>query len=592
MNKQKNFLNLPVSKSLYLITIFAFAILLLSGELKSAYAQAPAATGILQICKTTEGAGLENNVFQFRIGSLIVQVPTGTCSNLIELPVGSVIVEELLDGFTLPSGTFSGRFRLLNVTSSVAGSLGMVDLPARTVVVNIREGGIENKTVVTFTNTPAINAVIEICKRAAPNESPSVTGSFDFTIDVLPNTIITVSVNGCSGPIQINVPQTLLNGFGIGDITVTELGREGFRLESVTVTSSGTSNSINLLNELVLGQGVRNTPACIDERRDLITNAVLPRFTLPADCFFANTGGGFVSGDVFEGGVASQTTFTFFNGNRRTAFDYDGDGRADISVYRPSTNRWFELLSSNLQVAEQTFGISADIIAPADYDGDGKTDIAIFRPSTGTWWYLSSIDNVQKAVRWGKSGDIPRPSDFDGDGRDEFVLYRPSENRWYRLSHTGQTSSIQFGIAGDFPLIGDFDGDGKDDIAVYRPSTGDWWYIASATGSTNTVHFGISTDKVVPADYDGDGKNDFAVYRAAEGNWYINGSSNNLTTITKFGLPADKPVPADYDGDGRADIAVYRPSEGVWYILRSSQGFAAFQLGVSTDFPTPAAFIP
>ncbi|MDQ3132937.1 MAG: FG-GAP-like repeat-containing protein, partial [Acidobacteriota bacterium] len=118
----------------------------------------------------------------------------------------------------------------------------------------------------------------------------------------------------------------------------------------------------------------------------------------------------------------------------KTMFDYDGDRRADISVYRPSTNRWYILMSSNFTVSEYTFGIEGDIVAPADFDGDGKTDIAIFRPATGEWWYLSSVDNIQKSVHWGQAGDIPRPSDFDGDGRDDFIVFRPSNNVWYRLS--------------------------------------------------------------------------------------------------------------------------------------------------------------
>lgn len=275
----------------------------------------------------------------------------------------------------------------------------------------------------------------------------------------------------------------------------------------------------------------------------------------------------------------------------RTLFDYDGDGKADISVFRPSTSRWYEFLSGTNTVSEQTFGIAGDVAAPADYDGDGKTDIAIFRPSSGDWWYLSSIDASQRSTHWGASGDIPRPSDFDGDGKADYVVFRPSDNNWYRFGSTGATSIINFGLAGDMPLIGDFDGDGLSDPAVYRPSTGTWWYRASSSGAQLAVNFGVSTDRPAPADFDGDGKTDQAVFRPSSGVWYILNSSNGTATIINFGIAEDRPVPADYDGDGRADIAVFRPSSGVWYLLRSTAGFTAAQFGVSTDLPTPNAFV-
>jgi uncharacterized delta-60 repeat protein len=275
-------------------------------------------------------------------------------------------------------------------------------------------------------------------------------------------------------------------------------------------------------------------------------------------------------------------------------FDFDGDGKGDVSVFRASENRWYVFRSSDSVVAQQVFAIAGDVPVPADYDGDGKTDFAIFRPSTGDWWSLSSINGAQIYAHWGTSGDIPRPSDFDGDGRTDYIVFRPSNNFWYRISSApaGTVSNAAFGLAGDKPVTGDFDGDGKSDKAIFRPSTGDWWYQSSINGAQLAVHWGISTDVPAPADFDGDGRTDFAVYRPSTGVWYIINSSNFSFTIMNFGIAEDKPVPADYDGDGKADIAVFRPSTGIWYQMRSTQGFMAQQFGISSDVPTPNAFVP
>lgn len=276
----------------------------------------------------------------------------------------------------------------------------------------------------------------------------------------------------------------------------------------------------------------------------------------------------------------------------RTPFDFDGDGRADVVVYRPQTGVWYQLFSSGDPYGSPTFGLADDVPVPADFDGDGKTDLAIFRPSQGDWWYRASSDNSLRYAHWGGPGDVPLPSDINGDGKDDFVVFRPSNNYWYRITTNGAADNKEFGLAGDKPVIGDFDGDGKGDQAIFRPSSGDWWYAASSAGGAHrSTHWGQNGDIPAPADYDGDGKTDMAVFRPSNGAWYILRSSDLSFVIRGFGLDGDRPAPADYDGDGRADMAVFRPSTGVWYVLGSTAGTMGAQWGVSTDVAIPNAFV-
>ncbi|MGI8787576.1 MAG: FG-GAP-like repeat-containing protein [Pyrinomonadaceae bacterium] len=290
---------------------------------------------------------------------------------------------------------------------------------------------------------------------------------------------------------------------------------------------------------------------------------------------------------------------------RRTQFDFDGDGRADISVFRPLTGFWYELRSQNSSFYALQFGASSDKIAPADYDGDGRTDIAVFRdtvPGAGNFAYFyitNSSDNSFRPVQFGATGDVPVSGDWDGDGKADLAVYRDGSLTsgqsyfYYRPSSVpgADFRSIAWGGTGDKPLVGDFDGDGKLDAAVFRPSTATWYILKSSNNQVIQTSFGLTTDIPVPADYDGDGSANIAVFRPSTGTWFTSTNPQINYGAVQFGANGDLPVPADYDGDGKADVAVFRPSTGAWYLQRSTSGFTGVSFGTAGDKPAPNAFI-
>ncbi len=179
---------------------------------------------------------------------------------------------------------------------------------------------------------------------------------------------------------------------------------------------------------------------------------------------------------ILVGAASVNGTSNFFTARylgdalaARPKFDFDGDGKSDISVYRPSSGVWYLLNSASGFTAAQ-FGVSTDKLVPADYDGDGKTDIAVYRNGT---WYLNRSSAGFTGIAFGEASDVPQPADFDGDGKAELVVYRPSNGTWYVLNLAANNhSNFQFGASTDKPVVADYDGDGKADYAVYRPSLG------------------------------------------------------------------------------------------------------------------------
>ena len=302
---------------------------------------------------------------------------------------------------------------------------------------------------------------------------------------------------------------------------------------------------------------------------------------LVANCFSKNCG--IANGSV---GVLINTTSPWLvYASLAQQVDYFGEGKADFTVWRPSTATWYAAGSGQQLITK--WGSSTDVPVIGDYDGDGKTDIAVWRPSTGTWYVIESGANKIVAQQWGQQGDVPVPGDYDGDGKTDIAVWRPSTGVWYIIqSSNGKIVDVKWGQQGDVPVPGDYDGDGKTDIAVWRPSTGTWYVIEPGANKIVALQWGAQGDVPVPGDFDGDGKTDIAVWRPSTGMWYVIQSSNNEVVVHQWGSAGDVPVARDYDGDLKADFAVWRPSSGVWYVTQSSNSqVVKVQWGQSGDIP-------
>jgi len=279
-------------------------------------------------------------------------------------------------------------------------------------------------------------------------------------------------------------------------------------------------------------------------------------------------------------GADGGNTYTLRAFWRGVDGDYDGDGKADASIYRGSDGLWLVALSGcgyqdGLAVAT---GLAGRTPVPGDYDGDGLTDMALYEPAGGHWLVRYTADGLVNECRLGGPAFGAAQCDFDGDAMTDPTAYREADGYWLGAVSASQYAlqNLFLGEPGCQAVMADYDGDGLADPAVYNRATGLWAFRFSGSGyQTITGTFGGPDYLPASADYDGDGIADPAIYAPGTAYWQVWLSVSPAATWCDgfMGSAGGIPVPADYDGDGLADPAVYHQNTGLWELCPSTQGY-------------------
>ncbi|MBI1764572.1 MAG: VCBS repeat-containing protein [Acidobacteria bacterium] len=145
--------------------------------------------------------------------------------------------------------------------------------------------------------------------------------------------------------------------------------------------------------------------------------------------------------------------------------DYDGDGKTDLAVFRPGAiapaPNWIILNSSTNTITSIQWGAGYapyfDTPVPADYDGDGKADLAIWRGADSIWYIRPSATPGSPILQfWGANYapyfDIPTPGDYDGDGKADIAVWRRSGTWFVKRSTDGSFLIQNQGQSGDVPV--------------------------------------------------------------------------------------------------------------------------------------------
>jgi hypothetical protein len=122
-----------------------------------------------------------------------------------------------------------------------------------------------------------------------------------------------------------------------------------------------------------------------------------------------------------------------------------GDGKADVSVFRPDNAAWYVQQSQNGFTGVQ-FGISTDRIVPADYDATAKP----ITPFSAAVLVFAAKRARLTGIAFGFADDIPVPADMTATAKRRAV-FRPANGTGIYSKAQMVLTGIQFGLTATNP---------------------------------------------------------------------------------------------------------------------------------------------